>query len=68
MIDVRVIAKGLCHRVWTGLGLETEWAIINIHTRSQLTRSSLESNVWSVWGSHSKPRGRTEFGLGQVQF
>lgn len=48
MIDISVIAKALCHRVWAGLGLETAWAVIKIDLGSQLVRSNMGSDMWSI--------------------
>lgn len=48
MVDIRVIAKGLCHRVWAGLGLETAWAAIKMYSGSQLVRSNMGSDMWSM--------------------
>lgn len=65
MIAITVIAKGLCHRVWAGLGLETAWAIIKIYVGSQLISSNMGS-IRDQFGDHnvSQDYGRTEFGLG----
>lgn len=56
MIDIRVIAKGLCHKVWAGLGLETAWAVIKIYSGSQLVRSKMGSDMWSIRRSLCKSR------------